>query len=143
MQARRDRPQPAERTAADRQRSQDGQAITADDRSAPSQIQGEEKGQRCRVTHIEAVTKAPVTASKAGKPTLDPLAWSRSSPQEREAFIKAVGWSDIDDIINALEPRRRFDTLKQAWNAATPAERKAFATEYRTEINTLGWKQWG
>jgi hypothetical protein len=74
---------------------------------------------------------------------LDPLAWSRSSPQEREAFIKAVGWSDIDDIINALEPRRRFDTLKQAWNAATPAERKAFATEYRTEINTLGWKQWG
>jgi hypothetical protein len=83
----------------------------------------------------EAVTKASVTASKAGKPTLDPRAWSMSSPQEREAFVKAVGWSDID------EPRRRFDTLKQAWNAATPAERKAFATEYRTEINTLGWKQ--
>jgi hypothetical protein len=68
---------------------------------------------------------------------------SMSSPQERQAFVIAVGWSDIDDIINALEPRRRFDTLKQAWNAATPAERKAFAMEYRTEINTLGWKQWG
>jgi hypothetical protein len=91
----------------------------------------------------EAVTKAPVTASKAGKPTLDPRAWSMSSPQERKAFVTAVGWSDIDDIINALEPRRRFDTLKQAWTAATPAERKAFATEYRTEINTLGWKQFG
>jgi hypothetical protein len=79
--------------------------------------------------------------SKADKPTLDPRAWSKSTPQEREAFVKAVGRRDIDDIINALEPSRGFDTLKQAWNAVTPAERKAFATEYHDEINTLGWKQ--
>jgi hypothetical protein len=72
---------------------------------------------------------------------LDPRAWSMSTPQEREAFVKAVGWRDIDDIINALEPSRGFDTLKQAWNAATAAERKAFATEYYDVLNTLGWKQ--
>jgi hypothetical protein len=87
----------------------------------------------------EAVTKAPVTASKAGKPTLDPEAWSMSTPQEREAFVKAVGRGDIDDIINAIEPRRSFDTLKQAWNAATPYERHMFAIEYYDEISTIGW----
>ena len=64
-----------------------------------------------------------------------------STPQERQAFVKAVGRPDIDDIINGLEPSRGFDILKQAWNAATPAERKAFATEYYDEISTLGWKQ--
>jgi hypothetical protein len=36
----------------------------------------------------EAVTKAPVTAWEAGKPTLDPRAWSMSTPQEREAFVR-------------------------------------------------------
>jgi hypothetical protein len=45
-----------------------------------------------------------------------------STPQEREAFVKAVRWRDIDDIIKAIEPRRGFDTLKHAWNAATPYE---------------------
>jgi hypothetical protein len=33
-------------------RSQDDQAIPAGDRGAPSKIQGEEKGQRCRATRI-------------------------------------------------------------------------------------------
>jgi hypothetical protein len=87
----------------------------------------------------EAVTKAPVTASKAGKPTLDPQAWSMSTPQEREAFVKAVGWRDIDDIINAIEPLRGLNTLKQAWNAATPYEQLMFAREYYDEISTMGW----
>ncbi len=87
----------------------------------------------------EAVTKAPVTASKAGKRTLDPRAWSMSTPQEREAFVKAVGWRDIDDIISAIEPLRGLNTLKQAWNAATPYEQLMFATEYYDEISTMGW----
>jgi hypothetical protein len=72
-------------------------------------------------------------------PTLDPRAWSTSTPQEREAFVKAVGWRDIDNIINAIEPRRGFDTLKQAWNAATPYEQHMFAIEYYDEISTIGW----
>jgi Protein of unknown function (DUF3102) len=72
-------------------------------------------------------------------PTLDPRAWSMSTPQEREAFVKAVGWRDIDNIINAIEPRRGFDTLKQAWNAATPYEQHMFAIEYYDEISTIGW----
>lgn len=72
-------------------------------------------------------------------PTLDPRAWSMSTPQEREAFVKAVGRRDIDDIINAIEPRRGFDTLKQAWKAATPYEQLMFAKEYYDEISTIGW----
>jgi hypothetical protein len=52
----------------------------------------------------EAVTKAPVTASEAGKPTLDPRAWVMSTPQEREAFVKAVGRRDLEDAFNAIEP---------------------------------------
>jgi ParB-like chromosome segregation protein Spo0J len=76
-------------------------------------------------------------------PTLDPRAWSMSTPQEREAFVKAVGRHDIDDIINALQPSRGFDTLKQAWNAATLTEQIAFATEYYDELSALGWtKKW-
>jgi ParB/RepB/Spo0J family partition protein len=86
--------------------------------------------------------KAPSTPSRRKKvhlaPTLDPRAWSMSTPQEREAFVKAVGRRDIDDIINVIEPRRGFDTLKQAWNAATPYERLMFATEYYDEISTMG-----
>jgi hypothetical protein len=57
----------------------------------------------------EAVTKAPVTASEAGKPTLDPRAWPMSTPQEREAFVRTVGRSEIEGALNAIESdcRRR------------------------------------
>jgi hypothetical protein len=72
-------------------------------------------------------------------PTLHPRAWSLSTPPEREAFVKAVGWRNINDIIHAIEPRRGFDTLKQAWDAATPYEQLMFATEYYNEISTIGW----
>jgi ParB-like chromosome segregation protein Spo0J len=71
-------------------------------------------------------------------PRLDSRAWSISTPQEREAFVKAVGRRDIDDIIKAIEPRGGFDTLKQAWNAATPYEQHMFATEYYDVISTKG-----
>jgi hypothetical protein len=91
----------------------------------------------------EAVTKAPVTASKAGKPTLDPRAWSKSTPQEREAFVKAVGRRDLEDAFNANEPGYALTrcSLKETWNAATPPEQLAFAREYHDVIKTLGWQQ--
>jgi hypothetical protein len=104
-----------------------------------AKFKAKKKANAAEPSTSEAVTKAPVTASKAGKPTLDPRAWSMSTPQEREAFVKAVGRRDIDDIINAIEPRRSFNTLKQAWNAATPYEKHMFAIEYYDEISTIGW----
>jgi hypothetical protein len=42
-----------------RQRSQDDQTIPAGDRGAPSQIQGEEKGERCRATQIRGRYQDP------------------------------------------------------------------------------------
>jgi hypothetical protein len=51
---------------AQRSRSQDDQAIPAGDRGAPSQIQGEETANAAEPPKSEAVTKAPVTASKVG-----------------------------------------------------------------------------
>jgi hypothetical protein len=88
----------------------------------------------------EAVTKAPVTASEAGKPTLDPRAWVMSTPQEREAFVKAVGRRDLEDAFNAIEPGYALTrgSLQQTWNAATPPERLAFAIEYHDMIKNLG-----
>jgi hypothetical protein len=104
-----------------------------------AKFKAKKKANAAEPSTSEAVTKAPVTASKAGMPTLDPRAWSMSTPQEREAFVKAVGRRDIDDIINAIEPRRSFNTLKQAWSAATPYEKHMFAVEYYDEISTIGW----
>jgi hypothetical protein len=37
-------------------------------------------------------------------PTLDPRAWSLSTPQEREAFVTIVGPREIECVINAVEP---------------------------------------
>jgi Protein of unknown function (DUF3102) len=68
-------------------------------------------------------------------PTLDPRAWSISTPQERAAFVTAVGRSEIEDAFNAIESRRTLtrglNTLNQAWNAATESDRRAF---YRTHF---------
>jgi hypothetical protein len=93
----------------------------------------------------EAVTKAAVTASKAGKPTLDPRAWSMSTPQEREAFVKTVGRSEIEDALNAIESdcklTRGLNSLNQAWKAATEPERRTFCRQYFEEMNRLGWQQ--
>jgi ParB-like chromosome segregation protein Spo0J len=36
-------------------------------------------------------------------PTLDPRAWSMSTPQEREAFVETVGRSEFEDALNAIE----------------------------------------
>jgi hypothetical protein len=63
-------------------------------------------------------------------PALDPQAWSMSSSQEREAFVTAVGRSEIEDAFNAIESgctlTRGLNTLNQAWNAATESDRRAF-----------------
>ena len=93
--------------------------------------------------------EAAKTSDGAGKeaaraPTLDPRAWSMANQQEREAFVKEVGLRDIENVINAIDPitaLTRGYTLTQAWNAATPPERLAFAREYHDVIKTLGWQQ--
>jgi hypothetical protein len=63
-------------------------------------------------------------------PTLNPQAWSMSSSQEREAFVTAVGRSEIEDAFNAIESgfrlTRGLNTLNQAWNAATESDRREF-----------------
>jgi len=77
-------------------------------------------------------------------PTLDPRAWSISTPQEREAFVKEVGLREIENVINAIDPfyaLTRGYRIEQAWNAATAPERLAFAREHHDEIKTLGWQQ--
>jgi hypothetical protein len=102
-------------------------------------------------------TEAPTTSNGTGKarskpsrrkkadlaPTLDPRAWSMSTPQEREAFVKAVGGRDLEDAFNAIEPGYALTrcSLEEAWKAATPPERLAFAREYHDVIKTLGWQQ--
>jgi hypothetical protein len=67
-------------------------------------------------------------------PALDPQAWSMSTSQEREAFVTAVGRSEIEDAFNAIESRRTLtrglNTLNQAWNAATESDRRAFFKQH-------------
>ncbi len=79
--------------------------------------------------------EAPKTSDGAGKeparaPTLDPRAWSMATAQERQAFVKAVGRSDIEDAFNAIESvntlTRGLNALNQAWSAATESDRRAF-----------------
>ena len=105
--------------------------------------------------HIEIATKAlgvdsyemglPLKECRGGRsPTLDPRAWSLSTPHDREAFVKEVGTPDIEAVINAVEPSRalrRFESIEQAWNGATDSERLAFARKHYDEIETLGWQQ--
>ena len=78
-------------------------------------------------------------------PTLDPRAWSMSTPQEREAFVKAVGRRDIDDALNAFESgcklTRGLNALNQAWKAATEPELRTFCRQNYDEMNCLGWHQ--
>jgi hypothetical protein len=67
-------------------------------------------------------------------PTLDPRAWSISTPQERAAFATAVGRSEIEDAFNAIESgftlTRGLNTLNQAWNAAKESDRRAFYSNH-------------
>jgi hypothetical protein len=105
----------------------------------------------------EANTEAPTTSDGTGKarskpsrrkkadpaPTLEPRAWSMSTPQEREAFVKTVGRSEFEDALNAIESgcklARGLNSLNQAWKAATEPERQTFCRQYFEELNRLGW----
>ena len=106
-----------------------------------------------QVSAISALSACDPEAAKASDgnrneadraPTLDPRAWSMATQQEREAFVKEVGLRDIENVINAIDPiiaLTRGYTLTQAWDAATPPERLAFARQYHDVIKTLGWQQ--
>jgi hypothetical protein len=99
-----------------------------------------------KVSAISARSACGPEASKADlAPTLDPRAWSMSTPQEREAFVKTVGRSAIEDALNAIESgwelTRGLNSLNQAWKAATEPERRTFCRQYYEEMNRLGWQQ--
>ena len=110
-----------------------------------AKFKAKKKAKAAEPPKSEAVTKAPVTASEAGKPTLDPRAWSMSTPQQREAFVKTVGRSEIEDALNAIESgcklTRGLNSLNQAWKAATEPELRTFCRQYFDEMNRLGWHQ--
>jgi hypothetical protein len=74
----------------------DDQAIPEATAARQAKFKAKKKANAAEPPTSEAVTKAPLTASKAGEPTLDPRAWSISTPQEREAFVKAAGRSEIE-----------------------------------------------
>jgi hypothetical protein len=63
-------------------------------------------------------------------PALDPQAWSMSTAKERQAFIKAVGRSEIEDAFHAIESgygsTRGLNALNQSWNGATESDRREF-----------------
>lgn len=85
----------------------------------------------------------PSRDKKAGpSPMLDPRAWSMSTPQEREAFVKTVGRSEFEDALNAIESgcklARGLNSLNQAWKAATEPERRTFCRQYFEELNRHG-----
>jgi hypothetical protein len=69
-----------------------------------------------------------------------------STPSEREAFVRAVGRSEIEDALNAIESGREWtrglNSLIQAWAAATEPELKAFCRHYYDQMYRLGWKPW-
>jgi hypothetical protein len=52
-----------------------------------------------------------------------------STAQERQAFVEAVGRSEIEDAFHAIEGlalTRGLNTLNRAWGAATESERWTF-----------------
>jgi Protein of unknown function (DUF3102) len=69
-------------------------------------------------------------------PTLDPRAWSMSTAQQRQDFVKAVGRREIEDAFNAFESAYALTpglyTLARAWNAATKCDRQTFCRELST-----------
>jgi hypothetical protein len=66
-------------------------------------------------------------------PPLDLQAWSMSTAQQRQDFVKAVGRSEIEDAFHAIESghalTRGLNNLNQAWNAATETDRRTFFRE--------------
>jgi hypothetical protein len=67
-------------------------------------------------------------------PPLDLQAWSRSTAQQRQDFVKAVGRSEIEDAFHAIESgyasTRGLNTLNQAWCAATESDKRTFFRQH-------------
>jgi hypothetical protein len=67
-------------------------------------------------------------------PPLDLQAWSRSTAQQRQDFVKAVGRSEIEDAFHAIESgyalTRGLNTLNRAWCAATESDKRTFFREH-------------
>jgi ParB-like chromosome segregation protein Spo0J len=98
-----------------------------------------------RGEQVSAVTEfsacdpeASKTSDGTGKeaepaPTLDPRAWSISTAQQRQEFVKAVGRSEIEDAFHPIESgyalTRGLNTLNQAWIAATESDQRTFYRE--------------
>jgi hypothetical protein len=73
-------------------------------------------------------------------PTLDPRAWSMSTAQQRQVFVKAIGRSEIEDAFHAIESgyalTRGLNRLNQAWSAATDSDQRTF---YRQQFPANAW----
>jgi hypothetical protein len=63
-------------------------------------------------------------------PALDPQAWSMSTAKERQAFVKAVGRSEIEDAFHAIESgygwTRGLNALNESWKGATESDQREF-----------------
>jgi hypothetical protein len=70
-----------------------------------------------------------------GTPALNSLTWAMATKQEREKFVDGVGWREFAEAFNAVLPGIKL--LDRAWQAAGPAERRAFAEERHDEIGSL------
>jgi ParB-like nuclease domain len=99
------------------------------------------KPYRMRTARIGGGRAAARSRKKAEPPSsLDSLAWSTATPQERVAFVKGVGRRGIEDAFNAIKPNELtlgFDTLNRAWKAAKQPERQEFAKQHFDEISSL------
>jgi hypothetical protein len=91
--------------------------------------------------------EASKTSDGTGKeaepaPTLDARAWSMSTAQQRQVFVKAVGRSEIEDVFHEIEPgyasMRGLNTLNQSWIAATESDRLTF---YRQHFPANAWNR--
>jgi hypothetical protein len=112
---------------------------------APDRRRTVQRGGKRYEMNTSGIGKTTAGAGKKAPPApmLDSRAWSISTPQAREAFVREIGAREIQATINDVEPDalRRFESIKQAWDAATFPERLAFAREHHDEIKTLGWQQ--
>jgi hypothetical protein len=84
---------------------------------APDRRRAVQRGGKRYEMNTAGIGKTTSRGKKAGRsPTLDPRAWSLSTPQAREGFVREVGAREIEAVISAVEPNalRRFESIEQA-----------------------------
>lgn len=134
-----------EATAADTCPAPDQSATDAPAVAAPHRRRTVMRGGKPYRMDTARIGKARSTPSRRKKadlaPTLDPRAWSTSTASEREAFVRAVGRSEIEDALNPTESggkwTRGLNSLIQSWGAATEPELKAFCRHYYEQMYRL------